>query len=815
MPEEIQQQLIEKSMKDAYIDYAMSVISQRALPNVYDGLKPVHRRILYTMNKLGLLHNKPFRKSAFIVGRVMGELHPHGDLAIYDALVRMAQEFSLRYPLVRGQGNFGSIDGDRQAAQRYTEAKLAKIASELLTDIEKETVDFQLNYDGSIEEPIVLPAKLPNLLINGSAGIAVGMATNIPPHNVSEVIDATIKLVNNPEIEDKELLESVQGPDFPTGGMIMGRSGILNAYKTGRGKVIVKAKTDIEDNKIIITEIPYMVNKGLLIESIADKVKDKYIENIADILDESDRDGMRIVIKLKKGADPQVTLNQLFTQTALKTTFGINMLAIHDGEPKIMNLRDILQHYLTHRKEVVTRRTKFDLKKAEDRAHLLEGLKVALENIDPVVKSIKEAETVEVARNGLMNDYKLTQVQAQAILDMRLQKITSLETSKIRKEHEELLKLIEELKGVLASEQKILDIIKLELTELREGYGDTRRTQILDQEDVTIQTEDLIEEEKVVITATYSGYIKKVPMKTYKQQKRGGKGVIGTETKEEDVVQNLFTTSNLNYLLFFTNKGKVHWLKAYDVPTGSRYARGKALVNLLHLKEGEKVSSILPVSKFDDQHFITLVTKKGLIKKTNLNEFSHPRQGGIISIGLKDNDEVVLGRLTSGDKEILIGTKEGVAIRFNEADVRPMGRTASGVRAIKLRSEDEVVGLELVEDGASLLTITENGFGKRTKIEEYSKIKRGGKGVINIQTTNRNGKVVGIKMVDDSREVLFMSQKGVIIRVQAKDISTIGRNTQGLRIMKVSDSDKVTTVAKIIQEEKVEEENDNIQSDQE
>tara|TARA_Y100000310_G_scaffold335338_2_gene417106 strand:- start:24824 stop:27331 length:2508 start_codon:yes stop_codon:yes gene_type:complete len=805
MTEEINQKLIEQNMKESYIDYAMSVITQRALPNVYDGLKPVHRRILYIMNKLGLLHTKPFRKSAFIVGRVMGELHPHGDSAIYDALVRMAQDFSLRYPLVRGQGNFGNIDGDRAAAPRYTEAKLMKIASELLVDIEKDTVDFVPNYDNSTEEPVVLPAKLPNLLINGTTGIAVGMATNIPPHNISEVIDATLKLVDNPECTVQELMQCIRGPDFPTGGLIMGKAGIVNAYKTGKGRVVVKAKADIEDHKIIITEIPYMVNKGLLIESIAEKVKDRRVDNIADIIDESDRDGMRIVIKLKKGGDPQVTLNQLFTQTALRTTFSMNLLAIHDGEPKILNLTQILSYYITHRKDVVTRRTKFDLKKAEDRAHVLEGLIVALDNIDPVIKLIKGAENADIAREGLISTFKLTKIQAQAILDMRLQRLTSLETAKIKQEREELLKLIEELKGILESPQKILDIIKSELLELKEKFNDARRTKLLDEEDSIIQTEDLIEEEKVVITATYSGYVKKVPLATYKQQRRGGRGVIGAETKEEDVIQNVFTTSNLNQLLFFTNKGRVHWLKAYEVPTGSRYARGKAMVNLLRLRDGEKVSTILPVAQFDEQHFITMVTKKGLVKKTSLKEFSNPRQGGIISIGLKDNDELVFARLTSGSEEILIGTKDGVAIRFSEQDVRPMGRSASGVRAILLRPQDEVIGMELVKENASILTITEFGFGKRTKIEEYSKIKRGGKGVINIQTTERNGKVVGIKVVDDTDEVLFVSQKGVIIRVSAKDISTIGRNTQGLRVMRVDAKDKVTTIAKIVQDEKVEE----------
>ena len=806
MPEEIQEQLIEKNMKESYIDYAMSVITQRALPNVYDGLKPVHRRILYTMHKLGLLHNKPYRKSAFITGRVMGELHPHGDAAIYDALVRMAQDFSLRYPLVQGQGNFGNIDGDRAAAPRYTEARLMKIAFELLEDIEKETVDFQPNYDNSTSEPIVLPARLPNLLINGSSGIAVGMATNIPPHNLTEVAEATIKLLENKECSVKELMQHLKGPDFPTGGLIMGRSGIVRAYESGKGKVTVKAKTDIEDDTIIVSEIPYMVNKGLLIESIADKVKDKVIDNVRDIRDESSREGMRIVIKLRKGADPNITLNQLFRQTALRTTFSMNLLAIHDGEPKILNVKQIIQLYIDHRRDVVVRRTKFDLRKAEERAHILEGLKVALENIDPAVKMIKEADTVEIARNALMQHFQLTQIQAQAILDMRLQKLTSLETSKIKKEHEELLQLIEQLKGILASEDKITNIIRDELTAIKDKFGDQRKTEIMDTEDTVIQTEDLIEEEKVIVMSTYSGYIKRMPIHLYKQQRRGGKGVIGADTKEEDVVQNVFTTSNLNYLLFFTNKGRVHWLKAYELPTGSRYARGKALVNLLRLKQDEKVTTILPVKQFDEHQFITLVTKNGLMKKTSLQEFAHPRKGGIVSITLKDNDELVFTRITNGNEELMVGTKEGVAIRFHEKEIRPMGRTAAGVRAIKLQSNDAVVGMAAVKSGGAVLTITENGFGKRTKVDEYSLIHRGGKGVRNIQTTPRNGKVVGMRVVEDDDELLFMSQKGVVIRLAAKDISMIGRNTQGLRIMKVTDADKVTTVATIVRDEKLEKE---------
>ena len=797
MTEQIQTKLIEEEMKENYIDYAMSVITSRALPDVNDGLKPVHRRILYTMYKLGLLSNKPFKKSANVVGTTMAKMHPHGDMAIYDSLVRLAQNFSLRYPLVDGQGNFGSTEF-AAAHQRYTEVRLKKIAEELLEDIEKNTVKFIPNYDGSEEEPIVLPAKLPNLLINGSSGIAVGMATNIPPNNIQEVIDAVTATIKNPEISIEELLEHIKGPDFPTGGLIIGKSGIRSSYKNGRGKIILRAKTEIDENKnrIIVNEIPYQVNKSLLLENIANLVKDKRVEGISDLRDESDRKGLRIVIELKKNANANVVLNQLYKNSQLQITFGVNTIALVAGQPKLMNLKDLINYYILHRRRVVRRRTDFELKKAEERVHILEGLRIALSNIDAVVKLIKGSKNVEEAKKGLIKNYKLSDKQSQAILDMKLQRLTSLEQDKIKEEYEGLVKLILELKEILASEEKILEIIKKELLELKQKYKDERRTQIIEGSEEEVGDEDLIKEEDVVITVTDSGYIKQINLDEYKSQKRGGKGVIGTETKEEDFVEQLFTTSNHSYLLVFTNKGKVHWLKAYKVPVGTRYSKGKAIVNLLNLKD-EKVNAVLPVKNFGVNAYLFFCTTNGLIKKTHLKEFGNPRSGGIKAIKLKDKDEVIKVMLTSGDFDIILGTEKGLAVKFNEKDVREIGRNASGVRGVKLE-KDKVVGMEIAKKGADLLTITENGYGKRTSMDEYRLIRRGGKGVINIKTGGRNGKVVGIKTVMDSDEVMFITKKGVIIRTMVKGISRVSRNTLGVRIMRLKEGDKVTSVARVL-----------------
>jgi len=799
--EQIQTKLIEEEMKESYIDYAMSVITARALPDVNDGLKPVHRRVLYTMYKLGLFHNKAFKKSANVVGTCMARYHPHGDAAIYDTLVRLTQNFSLRYPLVEGQGNFGSIDGFGAAASRYTEARLSKIADELLGDIDKKTVKFLPTYDNSDTEPVVLPAKLPNLLINGSSGIAVGMATNIPPHNIIEVIDAIIETIKDSDITIEELMSYIKGPDFPTGGIIIGKQGIKSAYRKGRGRIILRAKTEIEDKnkkRIIVHEIPYQVNKSNLLENIANLVKDKRVTGISDLRDESDKQGLRIVIELKQSANPEVVLNQLHKHSQLQVTFGVNTIALAAGQPKLMNLREMIDYFILHRRRVVRRRTDYELKKAEDRAHILEGLKIALVNIDAIVKLIKGSKNVEVAKSELIKNYKLSEKQSLAILDMKLQRLTSLEQSKINEEYDGLLKLIKELKEILASEEKILEIIVGELKELKKKYGDERRTLILDNgEDEVIEEEDLIKEEDIVITISNSGYIKQTKLEEYKQQKRGGKGIIASETKEGDFIENLFTTSNHGYLLFFTNKGKVHWLKAYKVPLGSRYSKGKAIVNLLNLKDDERVNAVLPVKNFNLKAYILFCTKNGMIKKTALNNFSHPRLGGIKAITLKEKDELVKVILTPGDFDIVIGTRNGLAVKFNEKDVRDMGRNASGVRGVKL-VKDIVVGMEVAKKDADLLTITENGFGKRSEMDEYRLIRRGGKGVINIKTSDRNGRVVGIKTVKDDDEVMFITKNGVTIRTGVKGISKIGRNTQGVRLMKLKDKDKVINVTRII-----------------
>ncbi len=794
MTDRIKQRMISQEMKDSYINYAMSVIVGRALPNVNDGLKPVHRRILYAMHDLGMTHNRPSKKSARIVGEVIGKYHPHGDSAVYDSLVRMAQDFSLRYPLIKGQGNFGSIDGDSPAAMRYTEAKLAKIAEELLRDIEKDTVDFVPNFDDQLKEPSVLPAKLPNLLINGSSGIAVGMATNMPPHNISETINATISQIDNPEITDEELIQSLPGPDFPTGGQILGRNGIIKAYKTGRGIIRVRGVCEVQEKKIIITEIPYQVNKTTLIEAIANLVRNKKVTGISDIRDESDRKGMRIVILLKRDTNGELILNQLYRHTQLEGTFGINNLALVNNQPKTLPLKEIISNFIQHRKIIITRRTQFDLDKAEKRAHILLGLKKALENIDAVVKTIKESENVDIAKESLIKNFDLSEEQSKAILEMKLSKLTSLETNKIIEEYENLLKLIKELKEILENESKVFKIIKEELEELKQKYGDERRTQIIDVEE-SIDDEDLIEKEDCVVTVTHKGYVNRLPIDTYKQQGRGGKGIRATGTREEDFVENLFITNTHDYLMFFSNKGKVYWSKAYAIPSGSRYAKGMNLVNLLSLNKDERIKAIIPVSEFKKDWYLNMITKNGLIKKTSLEAYSKPRKGGIIAINLREEDSLIDVILTKDGEQLIVASKNGMAVKFSGDQIRPVGRNSMGVRAIKL-VKDEVIGVTRSND--TLLTITENGYGKRTKVDDYRLINRGGKGVINIKTSTRNGKVAGIKSVTDNDDLIFVTQQGILIRTPAKNISTIGRNTQGLRIMKLNEGDKVISVAKVV-----------------
>jgi len=812
--------VIEDEMKTSYIDYAMSVIVGRALPDVRDGLKPVHRRILFAMNEMGMAHNKPYKKSARIVGDCLGKYHPHGDLAVYDSMVRMAQNFSLRYTLIDGHGNWGSIDGDSAAAMRYTECRLQKIAEDILEDIDKETVNFVDNFDGTLKEPVVLPSKVPNLLINGSSGIAVGMATNIPPHNIQEVCSAAINVIDNPEMPIKELMNIVKGPDFPTGGIICGKLGISYAYGTGRGKILVKGKTHIEKHKereaIIIDEIPYMVNKSTLVEEIADNVKSKMIEGISDIRDESDKSGMRVVIELKKDSNTDVVLNQLYKHSKLQNTFGIIMLALVDNEPRILNLKEMLEEFIKHRKIVVIRRTQFELKKAEERAHILEGLKIALSDIDNAIRIIKAAKDVNIARTGLVTTYTLTEIQAQAILDMKLQKLTSLETEKILEELINLIEKIKDFKEILASEIRIKDIIKSELVEISERYKDERKTEISEsEEEEEIEIEDLIEEEDVVVTISHGGYIKRTPLNVYKSQGRGGRGIIAATTKEEDFVEHLFIANTHDYLLFFTDKGQVHWLKVFRIPEGARQAKGKAIVNLINIEagseKGSNITAFIPIKQFEATQYLVMVTNNGIIKKTSLAEFSNPRHGGIKAINIEEGDELVNVLLTDGTKQIIIATKDGLAVKFNEEDVREMGRSSIGVIGIRLKRKvnekgeitdsDKVIGAVIGDDNKTLLTITENGYGKRTSIGEYRLINRGGQGVINIICSERNGNVVGIKSVSEEDEIMLISQKGIIIRTRCNLISVIGRNTQGVRLMKLEEGDKVVSAAKIIGDE--------------
>jgi len=788
-------------MKESYIDYAMSVIVGRALPDVRDGLKPVHKRILYAMNQMGLTFDKPTRKSARVVGEVLGKYHPHGDAAVYDSLVRMVQDFSMRYPLISGQGNFGSVDGDPAAAMRYTEAKLSPIAQELLSDIEKETVDFSPNFDGSLQEPLVLPGKLPNLLVNGSSGIAVGMATNIPPHNLSEVVDALTMVIDYPDVPLTRLMRVVRAPDFPTGGLIYGRSGIEKAYQTGKGKLILRAKTFIEEKngikRIVITEIPYQVNKSKLIQDIAGLVREKRIEGIQDLRDESDREGMRIIIEVHKDYVTEIVLNQLFKHTSLQTTFGIILLALVDGEPRILNLKELLEQHITHRVDVITRRSEYDLRKATERAHILEGLLIALDNIDAVVQIIRRSKRVEEAKKALQSQFNLTEVQAKAILNMRLSRLVALEREKLRTELEQKMQEIERLKKILGSRREILEVIKEELLELKETYGDERRSEIV-EERVELTMEDLIPEKDVVVTITRDGYIKKTPKDEYRRQKRGGKGVVGIDTKEEDIVEHLFITSTHDYILFFTDKGKIYWLKAYDVPTSSRTAKGKPIVNLLKLQD-ENVNAVVSVDAFSEDEYLLMVTEKGMIKKTALSEYDNPRPSGIIAIKLKDDTLVTVIR-TDGQQQIFVATKKGKAIRFSEEDVRPMGRNAAGVKAISLASDDFVVGMITVTEG-SVLTITELGYAKRTHFSEYSLRHRGGKGVINIKATSRNGAVAGMRAVKDTDEIMIISQQGKLIRIPAKGIRTMGRATQGVIAMTLDESDRVSAVTVVKKEE--------------
>ncbi|SHK00446.1 DNA gyrase subunit A [Paramaledivibacter caminithermalis] len=792
---------IADEMKKSYIDYAMSVIVGRALPDVRDGLKPVHRRILYAMNELGLSPDKPHRKSARIVGDVLGKYHPHGDTAVYDAMVRLAQDFSTRYMLVNGHGNFGSIDGDGAAAMRYTEAKLTKLSVEMLRDIDKETVDYIPNFDETLKEPTVLPSRYPNLLVNGSSGIAVGMATSIPPHNLGEIIDGAVKMIDDPDTDIEDIIKTIKGPDFPTGAIIMGKEAIKEAYRKGKGRVTVRSNVEIEDigkgkSAIIVKEIPYQVNKAKMIEGIANLVRNKKIEGITDIRDESDRNGIRIVIELKKDTNANVVLNKLYKHSQMQTTFSIIMIALVDGQPKVLNLYEMLRYYLDHQKEVVTRRTQFDLNKAEARAHILEGLKIALDNIDAIINLIRSSKNVAEAKEGLMKNFNLTDIQAQAILDMRLQKLTGLEREKIEEEYEELIKTITRLREILANERLLMNIIKEELIEIKEKYNDKRRTKISAKED-EIDIEDLIDEEEVFITLTHMGYIKRVPATTYTSQKRGGKGISGLSTREEDFVETIFTTSTHNYILFFTNHGKVHKIKAYEIPEAKRQAKGTNIVNILYLEPNEKITAVIPIKEFTEDGYLVMATKKGMIKKSELSQFDTLRKTGLIAISLKDEDELISVKLTDGKRELILVTVEGMSIRFNENDVRNMGRSAMGVKAINLDKNDYVVDMGLIEEGTDLLVVSENGYGKRTSLEEYRIQSRGGKGIKTYNISEKTGKLVGAKVVSDNDEVMLINTSGIVIRLEVKGISRFGRNTRGVRLMRIKENDSLASIAKV------------------
>lgn len=800
---------IGQEMQTSFMDYAMSVIVSRALPDARDGLKPVHRRILYAMNDLGMTPDKAYKKSARIVGDVIGKYHPHGDSAVYETMVRMAQDFSYRYMLVDGHGNFGSVDGDSAAAMRYTEAKMSKISMELVRDINKDTIDFQDNYDGSEQEPVVLPARFPNLLVNGASGIAVGMATNIPPHQLGEVIDGVLALSENREIDIPELMEYIPGPDFPTGAEILGRSGIRRAYQTGRGSITLRAKTEIEENngkqRIIVTELPYQVNKARLIEKIAELVRDKKIEGITDLRDESDRTGMRIVIEVRRDANANVLLNNLHKQTALQSSFGINLLALVGGRPKVLNLKECLEEYLDHQIVVTRRRTAFELKKAEARAHILEGLRIALDHLDEVISLIRASQTTEIARNGLMERFDLSYDQSQAILDMRLQRLTGLERDKIEGEYNELQQRIAELKEILANEEKVLEIIREELTAVKERYNDERRTVISMSED-HLEDEDLIERQNVIITLSHNGYIKRLPISTYKSQKRGGKGIQAMGTNDNDFVSHLFTTNTHHTILFFTNKGKVYRLKGYEIPELGRTAKGIPIINLLQIEQGEYISTVIPIEEFNDDSYLFFLTKEGIAKRTQLSAFANIRKGGLFAINLRGEDELHGVRLTGGDEEIIIGTRQGMAIRFHEEDVRLMGRTAGGVKGITLSDEDHVVGMDVVHSDQDVLIVSEKGYGKRTPMEEYRIQNRGGKGIKTSNITDKTGALVSLKVVSLESDIMIITASGVIIRTQVEPISQTGRNTQGVKLIRVDEGEEVATVARVdIEDDEVEE----------
>lgn len=806
---------ISHEMRTSFLDYAMSVIVSRALPDVRDGLKPVHRRILYAMNDLGITADKAYKKSARIVGEVIGKYHPHGDSAVYETMVRMAQDFSQRYMLVNGHGNFGSVDGDSAAAMRYTEAKMSKISMELLRDITKNTIDYQDNYDGSEKEPIVLPARFPNLLVNGATGIAVGMATNIPPHQLGEVIDGVLALSHNPEITIAELMEYIPGPDFPTAGQILGRSGIRRAYETGRGTVILRARVEIEEKtngkqSIIVTELPYQVNKARLIEKIAELVRDKKIDGITDLRDESDRNGMRIVMELRRDVNANVLLNNLYKHTSLQTSFGINMLSLVNGEPKVLNLKECLYYYLDHQKVVIRRRTAYELEKAEARAHILEGLRVALDHLDEVITLIRNSKTADIAKQGLMERFGLSEKQAQAILDMRLQRLTGLEREKIEQEYQELLALIAELKAILADEEKVLEIIREELIEVKDRFNDTRRSEITIGGMEAIEDEDLIPEQNIVITLTHNGYVKRLPASTYKTQNRGGRGVQGMGTNNDDFVEHLLTTSTHDHILFFTNKGKVYRTKGYEIPEYSRTAKGIPIINLLEVDKDEWVNAIIPIREFSDDHYLFFTTKQGIAKRTPLSSFANIRNNGLIAISLREDDEVISVRLTTGEKDMIVGTSNGMLIRFHEQDVRSMGRNAAGVKAITLGEEDQVVGMEIVEEEMDVLIVTKNGYGKRTPVEEYRLQSRGGKGLKTCNITDKNGKLIAVKSVNGEEDIMLITAAGVLIRMPVDQISQMGRNTQGVRLIRLEGEQEVATVAKTQKEDE-----EDVQEDQE
>ncbi|MCH7754303.1 DNA gyrase subunit A, partial [candidate division KSB1 bacterium] len=787
--------LIETEMQNSYLDYSMSVIVSRALPDVRDGLKPVHRRVLYGMSELGLRPGSAYKKSARIVGEVLGKYHPHGDTAVYDSMVRMVQDFSLRYPLVDGQGNFGSVDGDSPAAMRYTEARMARIAQEVLRDLDKETVDFVPNFDETLKEPTVMPSVLPNLLVNGSSGIAVGMATNIPPHNLREVIDALVALIAKPDLPVESLMAHIKGPDFPTAGIIYGDVGIDEAYRTGRGRVVIRARANIEIAKndrenIIVSELPYQVNKARLMEKIAELVRERKIEGISDIRDESDRDGMRMFIELKRDAPAEIILNQLFKHTQMQTTFGVNLLALVKGAPRVLNLKEMLVYFIEFRHEVVVRRTQFELKKAEKRAHILEGLKICLDNIDKIVELIKKSKNPEAAKEGLMKEFKLSEIQAQAILDMRLQRLTGLERKKIEDEYLEVIKIMEQLKSLLASKEKRMQLIEEELLEIKEKYGDDRRTEIIRvTEEFSI--EDMIAEEDMVITISHAGFIKRIPVTTYRQQLRGGRGMTAASTREEDFVEHLFIASTHQYMLFFTTKGRCHWLKVHEIPQAGRATKGRAIVNLLQLSKEEGIAAFISIKEFDPGLFLVMATKYGIVKKTSLAAYSKPRKGGINAIGIREGDDLIDAMLSNGNHDILLGTRKGMSIRFHEKEVRDMGRTASGVRGIKIGKDDYVVGMVVIKREGTVLVVTEKGLGKRTDLKEYRVSHRGGKGVFTIKVTEKTGEMVTLKEVVDEDDIMIITDKGVVMRQSVSRLKTQGRNTQGFRLIKLDADAKV------------------------